>query len=149
MLYNNLWCLKNSNGSHVHVLWNRQSDFKQIIKIKYILFPDYLRCVLHTLDMTGNILDCMADVWPQQEKFTLPWHLFSQLSLLPVFVMLMDYWFLIDGWWTVIHFLIHRIHKLLKILTPVTCFCIISTILCMTSLRSLIAFFNFGRRKSS
>ena len=52
------------------------------------------------LDVTGYTFDSMAGARPQQEKFTLPWHLFSHLGFpgvrvvfsvifIPGFVMIM------------------------------------------------------------
>ena len=41
-------------------------------------------CYLTYLDMTDYTLDYMTGVWPQQEKFTLPGHLFSQKTQVAV-----------------------------------------------------------------
>ena len=51
--------------------------------------------------MTGCSLDSVAGAWPQQVKFTLPWHLFTHLgfpsvrvalgiTFIPGFVIIMD-----------------------------------------------------------
>ena len=56
---------------------------------------------LTLLDVTGYTFDNTAGAWPQQEKFTLPRHLFSHLGFpsvrvvfsvisIPGFVLIMD-----------------------------------------------------------
>ena len=60
------------------------------------LFPS-----LSSPDVTGYALDSTAGAWPQQMKFTLPRHIFTQLgfpsvrvvlnmTFIPGFVMIMD-----------------------------------------------------------
>ena len=97
-------------------MYSRYNDLLQHLQYSpFVIVCDLVIwwCVLHTPDltppdMTGCTLDSTAGAWPYKVKFTLPRNLLTHLgfpsvrvvlnvTFIPVFVMIMDLLYLING----------------------------------------------------